>query len=107
MRPRPFRSDDHVSSVDGLLCRCRGRAGRLAWTSTARSHGSRPGDRRFHDGCDLDRSDLTITSVPLTDYFSAVEGALGALLGLRLRDLTGQGQEIDVSMMDATSTVQI
>jgi crotonobetainyl-CoA:carnitine CoA-transferase CaiB-like acyl-CoA transferase len=47
----------------------------------------------------------TVTSVPLTDYFAAVEGALGALLGLRLRDSTGQGQEVDVSMMDATSTV--
>jgi crotonobetainyl-CoA:carnitine CoA-transferase CaiB-like acyl-CoA transferase len=47
----------------------------------------------------------TITSVPLTDYFAAVEGALGAVLALRRRDLTGKGEEVDVSMMDATSTV--
>jgi crotonobetainyl-CoA:carnitine CoA-transferase CaiB-like acyl-CoA transferase len=47
----------------------------------------------------------TVASVPLTDYLSAVEGALGTLLGLRQRDATGQGQEIDVSMMDSTTTV--
>jgi CoA:oxalate CoA-transferase len=47
----------------------------------------------------------TVTSVPITDFLSAVEGAFGALLGLRLRDATGEGQEIDVSMMDATSTL--
>jgi crotonobetainyl-CoA:carnitine CoA-transferase CaiB-like acyl-CoA transferase len=47
----------------------------------------------------------TITSLPLTDYLVAVEGALGALLGLQLRTVTGQGQEVDVSMLDATSTV--
>ncbi len=47
----------------------------------------------------------TITSVPLTDYFAAVEGALAALLALKRRDATGAGQEVDVSMMDATSTV--
>src|SRR6185436_14219034 len=47
----------------------------------------------------------TVASVPLTDYLSAVEGALGALLGLRQRDATGHGQEIDVSMMDSTTTV--
>jgi crotonobetainyl-CoA:carnitine CoA-transferase CaiB-like acyl-CoA transferase len=47
----------------------------------------------------------TVTSVPLTDYLTAVEGALGAMLGLSRRDLTNQGQEVDVSMMDAANTL--
>jgi crotonobetainyl-CoA:carnitine CoA-transferase CaiB-like acyl-CoA transferase len=47
----------------------------------------------------------TVTSVPLLDYVAAIEGAFGALLGLRRRDLTGVGQEIDASMMDAASTL--
>jgi crotonobetainyl-CoA:carnitine CoA-transferase CaiB-like acyl-CoA transferase len=47
----------------------------------------------------------TVASLPLTDYLAAVEGALGAVLALRRRDTTGEGQEVDVSMMDASTTV--
>lgn len=47
----------------------------------------------------------TVTSVPVLDFLGAVEGAYGAMLGLRQRDHTGQGTEVDVSMMDAASTV--
>jgi CoA:oxalate CoA-transferase len=47
----------------------------------------------------------TVTSVPVMDFLVAVEGAYGALLGLRQRDQTGCGTEIDVSMLDAASTV--
>jgi crotonobetainyl-CoA:carnitine CoA-transferase CaiB-like acyl-CoA transferase len=47
----------------------------------------------------------TVTSVPVLDFLGAVEGAYGALLGLHQRDQTGQGTEVDVSMMDAASTV--
>lgn len=46
----------------------------------------------------------TITSVPLMDYFTAVQASLAAMLGLRLRDQTGRGTEYDVSMMDAATT---
>lgn len=47
----------------------------------------------------------TVTSVPVLDFLGAVEAAYGAMLGLRQRDQTGQGAEVDVSMMDAASTV--
>jgi CoA:oxalate CoA-transferase len=47
----------------------------------------------------------TVTSVPVLDFLGAVEGAYGALLGLRQRDQTGAGTEVDVSMMDAATTV--
>lgn len=47
----------------------------------------------------------TVTSVPVLDFLGAVEGAYGALLGLQQRERTGQGTEVDVSMMDAASTV--
>jgi len=47
----------------------------------------------------------TVTSVPVLDFLGAVEGAYGALLGLHQRDQNGQGTEVDVSMMDAASTV--
>jgi crotonobetainyl-CoA:carnitine CoA-transferase CaiB-like acyl-CoA transferase len=47
----------------------------------------------------------TITSVPITDFLAAVEGAFAALVGLQRRNLTGEGQEVDVSMLDATSTL--
>jgi CoA:oxalate CoA-transferase len=47
----------------------------------------------------------TVTSVPLVDYLAAVEGALAAMLGLRARDANGRGCELDVSMLDAASTV--
>lgn len=47
----------------------------------------------------------TVTSVPVLDFLGAVEGAYGAMLGLRQRDQTGLGTEVDVSMMDAASTV--
>jgi CoA:oxalate CoA-transferase len=47
----------------------------------------------------------TVSSVPVVDFMVAVEGAYGAMLGLRQRDMTGHGTEIDVSMMDAASTV--
>lgn len=47
----------------------------------------------------------TVTSVPVLDFLGAVEGAYGALLGLHQREQTGRGTEVDVSMMDAASTV--
>lgn len=47
----------------------------------------------------------TITSVPVIDYLAALEGVVGALLGLRHRDVTGKGVELDISMLDATATV--
>jgi CoA:oxalate CoA-transferase len=47
----------------------------------------------------------TVTSVPVIDYLAAVEGAFAAMLGLQGREQTGEGQELDVSMMDAASTV--
>lgn len=47
----------------------------------------------------------TVTSVPLVDYLAAVEAALAATLGLRMRDMTGRGCELDVSMLDAATTV--
>ncbi len=36
----------------------------------------------------------------LTDYGSGLYGAIGILLALRHRDKTGQGQEIDISLLD-------
>lgn len=42
-----------------------------------------------------------VPSVPFGDYISGVYGALGALIALRCRELTGRGQQIDISMQDA------
>ena len=45
----------------------------------------------------------TVTSFPMVDFLVAVEGAYAAMLGLRTRDATGVGTEIDVSMMDSAA----
>jgi len=47
----------------------------------------------------------TVTSIPIVDFFAAVEGAYAALLGLRNRDRTGAGGDLDVSMADSAATL--
>ena len=42
----------------------------------------------------------TVTQVQMIDHLTAVEGALGVLMALRLRDATGRGALIDLAMMD-------
>lgn len=42
----------------------------------------------------------TKSGASLTDYGSGLYGVIGILLALRHRDKTGQGQEIDISMLD-------
>jgi CoA:oxalate CoA-transferase len=42
----------------------------------------------------------TVTSIPLIDHMTAVDGAYGFALALRRRDLTGEAQWVDVSMYD-------
>jgi crotonobetainyl-CoA:carnitine CoA-transferase CaiB-like acyl-CoA transferase len=39
--------------------------------------------------------------VPIADVFSGLYGCIGILAALRHRDATGQGQHIDISMLDA------
>ena len=39
--------------------------------------------------------------VPVADLFAGLYGCIGILGALRHRDLTGQGQQIDISMLDA------
>ncbi len=47
----------------------------------------------------------TVTQVLLDDHLAAVEGALGAVLALRMREATGRGQLVDVSMMDVALSI--
>lgn len=42
----------------------------------------------------------TKSGASLTDYGGGLYGAIGILLALRHRDLTGQGQQIDIAMLD-------
>jgi crotonobetainyl-CoA:carnitine CoA-transferase CaiB-like acyl-CoA transferase len=42
----------------------------------------------------------TVTQVQMIDHLTAVEGALGVLMALRLREETGTGTLIDLAMMD-------
>jgi CoA:oxalate CoA-transferase len=42
----------------------------------------------------------TVTQVQMIDHLTAVEGALGVMMALRLRELTGRGERIDLAMMD-------
>jgi crotonobetainyl-CoA:carnitine CoA-transferase CaiB-like acyl-CoA transferase len=39
--------------------------------------------------------------VPVADLFAGLYGCIGVLAALRHRDLTGEGQQIDISMLDA------
>ncbi len=45
------------------------------------------------------------TNFPLIDRITALHGAIGALAALRERDISGEGQEIDVSLADTGVTV--
>ena len=47
----------------------------------------------------------TVTSIPLIDHMTAVDGAYGFMLGLRRRELTGEAQSVDVSMYDVAASV--
>jgi CoA:oxalate CoA-transferase len=47
----------------------------------------------------------TVTSIPLIDHMTAVEGAYGFTLALRRRDVTGEAQSVDVSMYDVAASV--
>ena len=45
------------------------------------------------------------TNFPLIDRITALHGTIGALAALRERDISGEGQEIDVSLADTGITV--
>jgi CoA:oxalate CoA-transferase len=46
-----------------------------------------------------------VSPVPVLDHLSAVEGAFGVMAGLRRRDETGEGQAVEVAMMDVAMSV--
>lgn len=46
----------------------------------------------------------TVTSIPLIDHMTAVDGAYGFMLALRRRDVTGEAQSVDVSMFDVAAS---
>jgi crotonobetainyl-CoA:carnitine CoA-transferase CaiB-like acyl-CoA transferase len=47
-----------------------------------------------------DRAPVTPGSATLPDYLTGIYGAYGALLALRARDLTGEGQVIDIGLYE-------
>jgi succinyl-CoA:(S)-malate CoA-transferase subunit B len=47
-----------------------------------------------------DRAPVTPGSATIPDYLSGLYGALGAMLALRARDLTGEGQVIDIGLYE-------
>jgi crotonobetainyl-CoA:carnitine CoA-transferase CaiB-like acyl-CoA transferase len=47
-----------------------------------------------------DRAPVTPGSATLPDYLAGVYGAFGALLALRARDLTGEGQVVDIGLYE-------
>lgn len=47
----------------------------------------------------------TYSGYPLGDLFPSVVATLGCLLALRGRDVTGQGQHVDISMYDAMTSL--
>jgi CoA:oxalate CoA-transferase len=47
----------------------------------------------------------TVTGASIADYLGAMNGALGTMMALRLRDKTGCGQEVDVAMFDGILSV--
>jgi crotonobetainyl-CoA:carnitine CoA-transferase CaiB-like acyl-CoA transferase len=46
-----------------------------------------------------------VSQIQVVDHLTAVEGALGVALALRLRDATGRGQLVDVSMLDCAMSL--
>jgi crotonobetainyl-CoA:carnitine CoA-transferase CaiB-like acyl-CoA transferase len=47
-----------------------------------------------------DRAPVTPGSATIPDYFTGIYGAYGALLALRARDITGEGQMIDIGLYE-------
>ncbi|MET0895877.1 MAG: CoA transferase [Acidimicrobiia bacterium] len=47
-----------------------------------------------------DRAPVTPGSATLPDYLAGIYGAFGALLALRARDLTGEGQVVDIGLYE-------
>jgi CoA:oxalate CoA-transferase len=47
----------------------------------------------------------TVTQIQIVDHLAAVEAAFGASLALRMRDQTGRGQLVDISMLDVAFSI--
>jgi crotonobetainyl-CoA:carnitine CoA-transferase CaiB-like acyl-CoA transferase len=47
----------------------------------------------------------TVTGASIADYLAAMNAAIGTMMALRVREKTGRGQEVDVSMFDGLLSV--